>query len=319
MKNLVFFFVAGLFLSLLFVGCDKDIEEPVVPRPYIEASAVPAKVPVGDSILVTLNWDIQNSSVAYLDGKPLEVFKGSKELYITKNTNFVFKAKNDNGDEATKIVSAKGPVFDMPTIEITANPDTLPIGGGITTISWTSTNADSVQYNGAWYPPNGSLNLGFVSSTISFTFEVIGKGGIITSPQFEIYVLRMDDLLCSGGIEWILTQGDFLDSTGVFQWTFFQWENSPPCEQDTKMTFTMNPNLYVYNTGVECDGDLPFVVNTTWVLNYPIISFPDYPNSPVKTIVLLTKDILVITFPSVRVGGDEDIPILVRYTYKHIP
>lgn len=319
MKNIFFsLFVVGLFLSLLFAGCEKDKPE-IAKQPTIDVSIVSGEILVGDSILITLNWDIQNASVAYLDGKPLGSLKDSKEFYLSQRRVFFFRAKNDNGDEVTKTVSAQGPVFEAPTIEITANPNTLPIGGGTTAISWTTQNTDSVKYNGIWYPPTGSLEIQ-LSATQNLYFEAIGKGGIITSNPLEIYVLKIEDilspLLCSG--TWTSWSIESLDTLGNLIDLIWSWENAIPCDQDDEITFTMNPNVFRFDAGVQCGVIIPSPITLTWTLEDSVFVIGEY--TKVHKIVLLTKDVFAYTYNSFILNGNGSFtPILIKNTYKHLP
>jgi len=329
MKNLKNFILFGLSFSLMIFisGCEKDKPvEPVAPQPFIEAFATPSKGPAGDSILITLNWDIKYAIAGYLDGILLEVFKDSKELYIDKNTTFVFKARNEDGIEVTELVFAKGPVFEAPTIELSADPDTLPVGGGITTISWTTQRVDSVKYNGVWYAPNGSIETGFIASTSDFTVIVKGKEGEDTF-TLTVKVLTQEDIIseCLNSGLWSLTQKEFCDTLGVSYAIYWTIENNPLCEAGyTSLLFTRNPNKYFVDYGYDCNGvyqGTSAYLNVNWSVNGMIILFhtdnPVY-NDTECQIDSITKDLFAYSVPSWSVGGEVNVPILIRYTLKHL-
>ncbi len=79
-------------------------------------------------------------------------------------------------------------------------------------MSWSSENTDSVLINGTQHDPNGSMEIGF-DTTSEISALAKGKGGETTS-SLSVYVLKMDNLLNSG--TWTYTQGDFTDTLGVF-------------------------------------------------------------------------------------------------------
>ena len=88
-------------------------------------------------------------------------------------TNYNSNATVDNGSC----------VFPIPTCTLSANPSSLPAGGDISTLSWTSTDATSASIDhgvGSVSPVNsGSTNISVLSST-TFGLTVTGLGGAAT-------------------------------------------------------------------------------------------------------------------------------------------
>lgn len=325
MKKLsLFLFSMGVFLSLLFVGCEKAPESDPSgnsnpdKKPTISVSVVPEDGIVDFGGSVTFSFIVsENTKKMTINGQDVSLpVKNFVVSNIVEGSTFVFIVENDAGRTVrTKSISVRGQIFPLPVISVTANPDTLPIGGGIVTIIWTTQNADSVLIDGIWFTePNGSTQIERdITSDISALAK--GKGGETTSNGF-IYVLRMDDFLASG--TWTYYQGDFTDTLGVFMENFFMWENALPCQRDDTRTFTMNPNISVLDPGVQCSGENIQISIKTWSLNDSILMIGEY--TMIHKIILLTKDILVYTISSFMDNGDGTwTPILVKNTYKHLP
>lgn len=311
MKNLIFYCIGFLFVLLFSAGCQKEDPELIIPQPSIEASAVPSnKGPVGDSILITLNWEAKNSTSCYLDDAPVAL-EGSKEVCISENTTFVFKAKNDKGIEVTEPVFAQGPVYEVPIIELSADPDSLPFGGGTTTLSWITQHADSVKYNGVWYAPNGSIEIE-LETTSSFTFAVRGKGGEINS-MLTVKVTTLEEMLSA----YLCYFGSFAQiEVVVYDYNLqgpsivlFDYYNTLPCAQDDRGYFTMNPNIMVNDVGEYCPEQVgnAHIFTSNWWLN-------GYVLNDCRTIISLNENELVWTYPSNR----GNIPIVIKETYKHV-
>jgi hypothetical protein len=315
MKKLFFsLLAAGLFLSI-FIGCDKDKSEPSQPKPAIQASVI-EQLSAGDSILITLNWESKNATSCYLDDAPVAL-EGSKEVYISENTTFVFKAKNDeNSYETTKQVFAKGPVFELPTIQFSADPDTLPFGGGVTTISWTTEHADSVKYNDIWYAPNGSVEIA-PEITTAYTFAVRGKAGEVNS-TYSVRVMTLEetlsDFLCNYG-SWTLIEIIEYEYTLEGPWVcFFDYYNTLPCAQDDRKYFTMNPNKLFYAIGDTCPGTAGNAGNGhIFIFNWELEGY--FLSTIEKNIMSLDENKLVWTYPSTGTG----MTTVIKETYIHIP
>ena len=300
---------AGLFL-LIFVGCGKDPESdnpPAVQKPDLTYTVTEDNS--GEIKAIKLDWNATRATSCTLNGDTVAL-SGSKTTDIVENTLFTFVVVGEGGSIEKKVeVKAY-----LPIITLTADPDTLPIGGGTTTISWTSQNTDSVLIEGVWYGPNGSIQIERdITSEISALAK--GKGGENTS-SLSVCVLTMDNLLASGTRTYV--KGEFYDTLGVLMYAFFEYENenSLPCQKDDTRTFTMNPNISILDFGVQC-GENITTYPETWSLNDSILTIG---NSIVEIkIVILTEDVLVYTIPSCSYVGDKVIPIVAKYTYKNLP
>lgn len=322
MKKLVNFLFLSLSFSLMliFSGCEKDLSgEPTTENPNIKPAISVDMIPE-DGIVdagedVTFLFAVSaNTKEMTINGEDITLPISTYVVPNVKtNTTFVFIVENDAGRTVrTKNIVVRDQVFPLPTITLTANPDTLPIGGGITTLSWSSENTDTVLISGTQHGPNGSMEIEF-DSTSEISALAKGKGGENTS-SLSVYVLTMDNLLASGTRTYV--KGEFYDTLGVLMYAFFEYENSIPCLQDDTRTFTMNPNISILDFGVQC-GENITTYPETWSLNDSILTIG---NSIVEIkIVILTEDVLVYTIPSCSYVGDKVIPIVAKYTYKNLP
>jgi hypothetical protein len=320
MKKLFFsLFAAGLFLSIL-VGCGKD-SEPVVP-PTVQKPDLTYTVTEdnsGEIKSITLDWNAIRATSCTLNGDTVAL-SGSKTTDIPENTIFTFVVAGEGGS-IERAVEVKAL---LPTISLTATPDTLPLGGGTTTLSWTTQHADSVKYNGVWYGPNGSMETGFIASTSNIAVTAKGKGGEDTS-TITIKVLTQEDITseCLNSGLWNLTQMEFCDTLGVSYAIFWNIENDPLCDAGyNSFLFTRNPNKLLLDFGYDCNGIYQGSSVTNWsIINGTVLLLhSDNPiiNDSEYQIDSITKDLFVYSVPSWSVGGEVNIPILVRYTLKHL-
>lgn len=177
-------FLSFLFLALFFIiiGCEKDEVEL---SPKITVKANPPEPEFDGSSIVS--WEIKNLGNVL----SVSVFIGNEDVSgeysgnitlknITKPTTVrVVCATQDRDIEESIQITPKDPVIippDAPTITVNADPPSLPIGGGTTTISWTAVNADTVMYNNTPYGPTGSLDVSLVKDS-TFIFLAKGPGG----------------------------------------------------------------------------------------------------------------------------------------------
>ena len=264
MKNLNFL-VIGLFLSLIsLLGCEKDVEKPDVPteptKPTILISLNPQTVYYGDSCLVIYSAS-NNTKKVLFDGQVIPNSGSFVLRNLIKDTSIMFVLVNETGEfpEIRNIVLK----YKVPTITLTANPDTLPIGGGTTIISWTTQNADSVLINGVWYEPNGSVETEHIVTTCEFSALAKGKGGEISKTKtiMVLLPLTMEELLCDG--PWYLVKLEFMTppSTEWVEADIFE------CDLDNFLIFYSN-YIAVHNSGpIKCNENEPQTDSGPWSMN----------------------------------------------------
>jgi hypothetical protein len=148
---------------------------PTNPPPSGSISANPLTLPAGGGSL-TLTWTSSNATSASINpGVGAVGSSGSTVVSVTTSTTFVLSLSGPGGS-ATYSVSVQ--VNPPPSGSISANPSSLPTGGGSVTLQWSSTNA-----TGATLSPgvgavavNGSRVVSVTSST-TFTLSLTGPGG----------------------------------------------------------------------------------------------------------------------------------------------
>jgi hypothetical protein len=73
------------------------------------------------------------------------------------------------------------PPVPAPTGSLSANPLSLPAGGGTTTLTWASQNATTATINGTAVVLNGTLNAALTQTT-TYTLRLVGSGGSVSYP-----------------------------------------------------------------------------------------------------------------------------------------
>ena len=128
----------------------------------------------------TLKWTSQNADSAKIDnGIGKVATNGSMTVTVTATTVFKLTLIGKSGS-TTYVDSVFVRRPPPPTGTFTDKPDTLPIGGGVDTLKWTSQNADSAKIdNGIGkVATNGSMTVTVTATTI-FKLTLIGKFGSI--------------------------------------------------------------------------------------------------------------------------------------------
>lgn len=314
-----------LSLTLLVSGCGK--EEPIEPivssKPIIEVTISPETVNQGGSS--TLIYSISNATNITLNGELITKMVDTlvyNDLQAGKV--FDFEAKNVNGTTTlNKKITVVPLQPKLPSLtSLTADPQTLPVGGGITTISWTSKNSLSVEYGGITYPPNGSLPINVVSDSTNLVFTAIGTDGQRRDSSILIRVKQ--EIIVPIPID-----HQYLAYAG---WAMFKlernhptinpdlWEAediSHPSLQDDRMYFTLNPKKMTIDYGeLRYPGQTNFI--SDWDLNGD--TFSGF--APTRTKIVLDWTTLIWTYEQEWVifnpdGSVDRIPEIIRITYHH--
>jgi hypothetical protein len=165
------------------------------------------------------------------------------------------------------------PKLEKPTLVLTANPDTLPIGGGWTTIKWTVKNTEKIIFNGtSLILTEGSMQTGFFNKDSTFTFIARGPGGETTA-SVTIVVAQpvpptQNEAYYSAG-PWIWVKLEFQDADG------FPWRESDiwECMKDDIMTFYFPSKTWVYDNGENrCSYDEPRTYSGNWFITGTVIN-----------------------------------------------
>ncbi len=138
-------------------------------------TATPTSLPVGGGN-VTLAWQTTNATSVKLDGTAVSV-DGSKVVNVTATKTFTLTVEGTNGSDSCTAHVTVATTTPLPTCDsFTANPTSLPIGGGNTTLTWATTNATSVKLDGVAVAVDGSKTVA-VTATKTFTLTVDGTNG----------------------------------------------------------------------------------------------------------------------------------------------
>jgi len=106
--------------------------------PTVTISADPATIQIGESS--ALSWNSTHADSCEIDEGigPVEV-TGSVTVSPTETTTYTITAQGPGGTATASVTVTVIPA--TPTVSISANPETIQIGG-VSTLSWTSFNAD---------------------------------------------------------------------------------------------------------------------------------------------------------------------------------
>ena len=154
------------------------VPPPIAPTVSITAS--PAAVSSGGA--TALSWSSTNATSCTASGawSGVKATSGTQaSAALSATSTFTLTCSGAGGsasNSATVTVSTSPPA---PTVSLSANPSTVA-SGGISTLSWSSTNATSCTASGAWSGSkgtSGTQGTGALSATSSFTLTCSGAGG----------------------------------------------------------------------------------------------------------------------------------------------
>jgi YVTN family beta-propeller protein len=143
----------------------------------VSISAQPQTIIEGDSAILT--WSSANADSASLDnGIGLVPINGSMTVSPATTTTYTITVQGPGG---TATASATVTVIHRPTVTIAASPNPID-AGDTTTLTWTSTNADSafIDQEIGDVDVNGSL-YDSPEETTTYTITATGSGGTATA------------------------------------------------------------------------------------------------------------------------------------------
>ena len=155
-------------------GSTVTVTPPVTNPPTGTFIATPTALPAGGDS-VTLQWTSSNADTARIDNGVgiVSLPNGSLKRMVTANTTFGLTLKNSAG---TRSISAT--VTLVPSGVFSANPTSLPAGGGDVTLTWSSVNASSASINQGIgsVSPTGSRVV-HVTATTTFDLTLTSAAG----------------------------------------------------------------------------------------------------------------------------------------------
>jgi hypothetical protein len=170
------------------------------PKPTLAFNAQPSSIVAGTS--AALNWTTTNTTSVSIAGVGTFGANGSVNVTPKSTTTYTATATGPGGTVAlpatVTVTSSQNP---PPTISFNAKPSSI-INGGTSVLSWTTTNATSVNIPGLGaFPPNGSTNV-TPSTTTTYTATAQGAGGTAQAsttvtvqpvPAFGHVILLMEE------------------------------------------------------------------------------------------------------------------------------
>lgn len=143
------------------------------PKPTVTLSAQPSSIAPGSSAV--LSWTTTNTTFVSIAGVGTFGATGSVKVTPSVTSTYTATATGPGGTAAssTTVTVSNNP---PPTISFNAKPNTIT-NGGTSVLSWTTTNATSVNISGlGTFPANGSTNV-TPSATITYAATAQGTGG----------------------------------------------------------------------------------------------------------------------------------------------
>jgi hypothetical protein len=177
----IYTFIFLLSVLIASVGCGGGSMAPQAAsaQPAITLQAQPTTVLSGASVV--LSWKASNANSVNISGLGTFPATGSTKVTPTASTTYTATANGPQGTKtASAVVSVSGSASAVPTVALTAQPNSIA-AGAISTLSWTTTNSTSVSIPGlGTYPPSGSVPV-TPNATATYTATASGAGGTAAS------------------------------------------------------------------------------------------------------------------------------------------
>ncbi|MEO8080386.1 MAG: right-handed parallel beta-helix repeat-containing protein, partial [Caldimonas sp.] len=151
-------------------------------------SATPATLayPGGAS---TLAWTVSDATAIAIDhGVGSVTGSTSVPVNVTATTTYTLSASNAAGTSTAQVTVAVGapppppPPQQPPTIaSFTATPDSLPVGGGSTTLAWSTNGADTVAIDHGVGTVTGTSRSVSVATTTTYVLTASNGAGSVTA------------------------------------------------------------------------------------------------------------------------------------------
>ena len=161
---------------------------PAAQAPTVAFSATPLNATAGDT--VTLTWTSSNATSVSISPDPgigALPLSGSAQVKPTQTTTYTITAQGTGGPPASQSITVNVAQAQVPTVTITANPTSI-IAGQVTNISWSSTNATSINITPSvlgedqtTVPLQGGPKAVILNQTTTYTATVTGPGGTATA------------------------------------------------------------------------------------------------------------------------------------------
>ncbi|MEO1575474.1 MAG: hypothetical protein AAFU65_11010, partial [Pseudomonadota bacterium] len=202
----------------------------VLAPPTLSFTALPATVDSGDSS--TLSWSTTDatSCTASGDWSGLRGTSGSESTgALTSNGSYTLACTGPGGSVSDTVTVTVNSV-PAPTLSFSASPTTV-MSGDSSTLTWSTTNANSCTASGNWSGSrgtSGSASTGALTSNSSFTLSCDGDGGSVsdtvtvdvnTTPQPTLSFSGSPTTVMSGEastLTWSSTDADTCVASGAW-------------------------------------------------------------------------------------------------------
>jgi hypothetical protein len=159
-----------------------EAASPTPVAPTVSLTASETTIPAGSSS--TLKWSSEHASSCVGSGgwTGTETTSGTRKVSPARTTTFTLACTSSAGTAQTSAkitVDADAPP-PTPTVTLTASPTSIH-SGGASTLTWSSTNADSCTASDAWSGAEavGGSQTVSPSSTATYTLSCEGSGGTV--------------------------------------------------------------------------------------------------------------------------------------------
>jgi hypothetical protein len=144
-------------------------------------TATPATLPAGGG-MVTLAWAVTGADSVSIDNGVGAVTGTSVKATVKATTIFTLSATNKKGTTTKSAVvtveaSSKSPVV----LSFSATPASLPMGGGMTMLTWQVMNATSVSIDHGVGAVTGTSAMAAVTATTIYTLTATNADGMTTA------------------------------------------------------------------------------------------------------------------------------------------
>ena len=162
------------------VTCNAAITVTSVTAPTCALSAVPTSINQGGNSI--LNWTTTNANTITIDqGIGTVAATDSTSVSPATTTTYTLTATGAGGTVTCDATVTVVPVPNAPTCTLGASPTAIPLGA-TSTLSWTTTNADTVSIDqgiGSVATSSGTQDVAPTSDT-TYTLTATGSGGTVT-------------------------------------------------------------------------------------------------------------------------------------------
>ncbi|GAB4345073.1 MAG: hypothetical protein Kow006_01810 [Gammaproteobacteria bacterium] len=214
---------AGASFTLQCTGIGGSINRTVSvsvnppPPPGITLGSAPVSVASGST--TTLTWSTTNAASCTASG----AWSGSKTVSgsetvgpVTVDSIYTLQCTGPGGTRSESVTVTVAP---QPSINLSANPASIN-EGGYTTLTWSSSDAESCAAGGAWSgskPASGSETVGPLTADSQFSLTCSGSGGSATASTSVTVAQGTRSVLVSWTAPTTRTDGSPLDDLSGFR------------------------------------------------------------------------------------------------------